>query len=71
MIVEMIKKHADEYGSIPFWSWNDKLDPKELRRQINVMKDIGMNGFFMHARGGLATEYLSDEWYDCIKAMCG
>lgn len=63
----MIKQHADEYGSIPFWSWNDKLDPKELRRQINVMKEIGMNGFFMHARGGLETEYLSDEWYDCIK----
>ncbi|MBQ7932749.1 MAG: glycoside hydrolase, partial [Clostridia bacterium] len=32
------------------------------------MKSLGMNGFFIHARGGLETEYLSDEWYDCINA---
>jgi len=66
--VEDIKKNAIEYGSIPFWSWNDKLEEKELRRQINVMHDLGMKGFFMHARGGLETEYLSEEWYDCIRA---
>ena len=67
MLIEKIRKNSDEYGSIPFWSWNDKLDPEELRRQINVMKKIGMNGFFMHARGGLETDYLSDDWYDCIR----
>ena len=66
--VEDIKKNALEYGSIPFWSWNDKLEEEELRRQINVMHDMGMKGFFMHARGGLETEYLSEEWYDCIRA---
>ncbi len=27
-----------------------------------------MGGFFMHARGGLETEYLSDEWFSCIRA---
>lgn len=57
-----------DFGGLPFWSWNDRLNPDELRRQMRVMKELGMNGFFMHARGGLETEYLSDEWYDCIKA---
>ncbi len=66
--VQSIREHSIEYGSIPFWSWNDKLEPAELRRQINVMHDLGMKGFFMHARGGLETEYLSEEWYDCIRA---
>lgn len=65
-LIEDIKKNAVSHGSIPFWSWNDKLDPAELRRQINVMHKLGMKGFFMHARGGLDTEYLSDEWFDCI-----
>jgi len=46
---------------VPFWSWNDKLEPDELRRQIGAMQDAGMGGFFMHARGGLETEYLSEE----------
>ena len=66
--INEIREHSQEYGSIPFWSWNDKLDPEELRRQIHVMRDLKMNGFFMHARGGLETEYLSEEWFDCIKA---
>lgn len=66
--IREIRENSLEYGSIPFWSWNDRLDPTELRRQINIMHDLRMNGFFMHARGGLETEYLSEEWYDCIRA---
>ena len=63
-----IEKNAITHGSLPFWSWNDKLEPEELRRQIRVMKNLGMNGFFMHARCGLETEYLSEEWYECVAA---
>lgn len=65
--IEELKKERLEYGSIPFWSWNDRLDPERLKEQIRNMHDLGMNGFFMHARSGLETEYLSDEWYNCIK----
>jgi len=67
-LLNYVKEHSAEYGSIPFWSWNDKLEPDVLIKQIDDMKKIGMSGFFMHARSGLETEYLSDEWYDCIKA---
>ena len=49
-----------QYRPLPFWSWNDKLDPDELRRQIRAMHDAGLGGFFMHARGGLQTAYLSE-----------
>lgn len=52
----------------PFWSWNDKLDPDKLCRQIDAMKQNGIEGFFMHARGGLQTEYMSEEWFNDIKA---
>ncbi len=62
-----LEKNSLEYGSIPFWSWNDRLEPERLREQIRDMHELGMNGFFMHARSGLETEYLSDEWYDAIK----
>ena len=63
-----ISENAIRYGSLPFWSWNDKLQEDELRRQIRRMHELGMNGFFMHARGGLETEYLSDEWYALTRA---
>lgn len=67
-ILYTLKNPSNEYRGHPFWSWNDKLDPEELRRQVRLMKEAGLGGYFMHARGGLKTEYLSDEWYDCIKA---
>ncbi|MBQ6823263.1 MAG: hypothetical protein IJP27_01290 [Clostridia bacterium] len=66
-LIEKIQAAAGEYASVPFWSWNDKLEPKELVRQIRDMHRLEMGGFFMHARGGLETEYLSEEWFDCVK----
>ncbi len=67
-LISDIRKHAISYGSLPFWSWNDKLEEGELRRQIRRMHELEMRGFFMHARGGLETEYLSDEWYALTRA---
>ena len=61
-----VSKNSLSHGAIPFWSWNDRLEEGELRKQINNMYDLGMKGFFMHARMGLETEYLSDEWYHAI-----
>ncbi len=59
--------HTKEFDSLPFWSWNDKLEPEELRRQIRWMKNKNIGGFFMHARSGLMTKYLSDEWMQCVE----
>lgn len=56
------------YRCIPFWSWNDELDEKGLVEQVEWMNENGVGGFFMHARGGLKTEYLGEKWFDCIKA---
>ena len=61
------KNDPDLHGA-PFWAWNGKLEKDELIRQIHVMKDMGLGGFFMHARVGLNTPYLSEEWFDCVKA---
>ncbi len=57
-----------KYRAIPFWSWNDRLDVEETRRQVAIMDEAGIGGFFMHARGGLLTEYMSDEWFENVKA---
>lgn len=56
-----------EYRPLPLWSWNDRLEKKELERQIEEMHKVGIGGFFMHARGGLQTPYMSEEWMDAIR----
>ena len=63
-----MKEMKKRSKSLPFWSWNDKLEKEELFKQIDWMKACGFGGFFMHARAGLKTEYLSQEWFDCINA---
>ena len=61
------KNPSNQYRSIPFWFWNSKLDKDELKYQIKEMKKARLGGYFMHARSGLKTEYLSEEWFDCIR----
>ena len=59
---------SSEYRGAPFWAWNGKLEPEELRWQIRVMQKMGLGGFFMHSRVGLDTAYLSDDWFRCVDA---
>ncbi len=61
--------HGDltPYRCLPFWSWNDELEEAELIRQIRQMKQAGMGGFFMHARSGLKTEYMSEDWFRAVE----
>lgn len=57
-----------KFRGAPFWAWNSKLEIPELLRQLRHLKRMGFGGFFMHARVGLDTEYLGDEWFECIRA---
>lgn len=67
-LLENLASPAAEYRPHPFWSWNDRLEEGELRRQVREMAKTGQGGFFMHARDGLETPYMGDEWMDCIRA---
>lgn len=62
------KAISKKYRPIPFWSWNEKLSIEETKRQVYEMNKVGMGGFFMHARGGLLTEYMGEEWFDNVEA---
>lgn len=67
-ILENIKNPPSQYRPVPFWSWNSELKTKETVWQINQMNKVGMGGFFMHARGGLTTEYMGKDWMDNVNA---
>ncbi len=62
----MFEVVENKYRPIPFWSWNEKLNTEETKRQIRMMEEAGIGGFFMHARGGLETEYMGEEWFDNV-----
>lgn len=60
---------GNEWRAKPFWSWNGELEAGELLRQVHIIKEMGWGGHFMHARAGLATEYLGEEWFRLINLV--
>jgi len=67
MKLEDFRSPGKEFRGVPFWSWNDRLEDKELVRQIAEMDEKGWGGFFMHSREGLVTPYMTEEWMDRIE----
>lgn len=68
--VRITFEKPDTYSrSFLFWAWNSKLEKNELVRQVQLMKEAGVGGFFIHSRDGLETEYLGEEWMSCVKAV--
>ncbi len=52
---------------------NHRLDPDEVRRQVHEMADAGYEAVYPHARQGMLTPWLSEDWWralDVIAEVC-
>jgi hypothetical protein len=58
---------SPEYRTIPFFVWNGKITKPAIDSFMISFKDAGFGGVFIHARPGLITSYLTDEWFDLFK----
>ena len=66
--MSLFRNPTKEYRAAPFWSWNCELKKDVLEKQIEIMKEMGFGGYYMHTRVGMATPYLSDEFMELIGA---
>lgn len=64
--IESAKLQA-AYRGLPFWAWNTALDADKIREQINTFAEMGFGGFVIHARNGLATEYLGADYLEMVR----
>lgn len=55
-----------KYSPEPFWFWNGKMEPDKVAEQVRRMVDQHVFGAFLHARDGLETPYLSEEWWQAV-----
>ena len=53
---------------MPFWFWNGKMEGSKIAAEIDEMGSQHVYGAFLHARDGLQTPYLSEEWWQAIGA---
>jgi len=64
---KVFENPTSEYRGTPFWAWNCKLTTEELLEQIDNFKVMGMGGFHMHVRTGMASPYLNDEFMGHVR----
>ncbi|MBL7111762.1 MAG: hypothetical protein ISS19_07470, partial [Bacteroidales bacterium] len=58
---------SKEYRTIPFFVWNGKITKQDIDDFMIEFKEAGCGGVFIHARPGLITPYLSEEWFELFK----
>lgn len=63
----LFENPTSEYRGTPFWAWNCDMTPEMLTRQIDILQEMGLGGFHMHSRSGMAVPYLSDRFMDLVK----
>lgn len=60
------KNPPPEYRGAPFWSWNCRLDKKELSGHLDIFEKMGMGGATIHCRTGLDTPYMGPEFMEIV-----
>lgn len=62
----MFQDPPKEYRPAPFYFLNHRLERDEVLRQIREMDAKGVGGVVLHARHGLLTPYMSEDWFDIL-----
>lgn len=62
-------KTIPEFGIMPFWFVNGRMDYDEMEYQLKEYKAKGIPGIYVHARFGTLenTGYLTDDWFDRLR----
>ena len=58
---------TENFAPRVFWGWNGKITEQEAINQLKDFKDKGISGVFVHARAGLLTEYMGEEWMNAFE----
>jgi len=48
------------YRPLPLWYWNSKIEPDELKRQVDEYLKQGVQGAIVYPCTGLKTPFLSE-----------
>ncbi|MBB5437390.1 hypothetical protein HDC92_001062 [Pedobacter sp. AK017] len=67
VLKKAFKNPGNEYGTTPFWVWNTKVSREMIDSMMLDYKKNDFGGVIVHARPGLITEYLSDEWFSLFE----
>ncbi len=56
------------YSISPYWSWVERIQPDEVRRQVRKMAEQKVYGAYVFGFDGLRTPWMSREWMEGMRA---
>lgn len=63
----MSQKAFREFGPVPWWAWNGKLDFAVMEKQLEQMKSMGIDEFFIYPSMGLEyPNFLEESWFEYV-----
>ncbi|MCC6015985.1 MAG: hypothetical protein LM582_02970, partial [Desulfurococcaceae archaeon] len=65
--LNIFKNPPKIFRGVLFWSINDLLRKEEIVKQVALLDEAGFGGAFFHAREGLVTPFLSNEWFEAFE----
>lgn len=68
--MQQLADPAVAYRGVTLWMLNDRLDEREIERQLRGFKDAGWGAVITRTFDGLRTEYLSDRWMLILETIC-
>ncbi len=66
-VLAQFRSPGPQYRAISFWALNGRLEGRELIRQLDYFRTMGLGGSCLHARSGLQTRYLSQQWLGLMR----
>ena len=56
-----------DFGPVPWWAWSGSLQKPEMVNQLKLMKNCGVDEFFIFAVYGLEKPaFLTEEWFEYV-----
>ncbi len=68
MLIGNSSKRQESPAVLCFWSWNDRIDEDEIRRQLNDFSMGRFSGVIIHSRAGLRMQYMGEQWFRLYRA---
>ncbi len=67
LTAEEFRYPSKEYAGAPFWAWNCRMDQEKIDFLIQVLKEMGMGGAFLHSRMGMEHSFMGKEFLELIQ----
>ena len=63
----LFPKPPAEFSTLPFFVWNGEVNEAMIDRELRDFSQQGIQGFIIHPRPGLMTDYLSGRWFQLVR----